>query len=1117
MTPRRSAAGWRHREIALAAAVVFAALAVRYPFLSHESFDYRVFASWYDFIAANGYHSSWRYDFAVYHPVYLYLLTAAAGFAPLAPKLLAVKGISILGEFAMASFLYRCVRLRYPGYRTIPLLAFGAVLLLPTVVLNGAWLAQSDAVYTALLSACLYGLLSGRRVWASVAFGLAFSVKAQAAFLAPLLYWLWAKKALAGRFLALIPLAYFLTLVPAWVMGRPLLDLLGIYFEQAGSRAGAWLSLSTAPNPWRWISGDHYRWWPAGVLLTLALVHGVRRLLESRRLEMTRDTVVFLAVLSLLLTPFFLPKMHDRYFFPADVFAIVLAFYRPRLWYVPVVVGAASLTAYAHSSFFYEEAPIGWAAALLLALLADLTRRLLRDLGIRLDFGAAARRLFRRARSGMAAGVPLFALLLALAVLFSALAADGRLDRPLRNDGESARTLARAPARPSERGFYEITPSVELLPLPDAGNRPDGPPLRAFRPALDAEGRIVPEIVPGGSAAFDYFLAAVLRHFGDDLRARIMAARALMLALFCGAALFAYLSLCRVLAFRRPARRDSDRWIALAATLLGFGSAAAAGADTVAVSGAPEVFGVFLVFHGMAVFLEEGRFGQLLGKSAAALLLGFGVAALLVPFVILGLAGEWRRRRRAGGKGVNRVGKGFGSGGRPFLPPFPAVTVPGPIGSPYLALAAFCAVFSAALAAAGGVGGPSGGPTGLSDGSGGGAATLGETLPEGLRRVGQGFLPAAALPGGLPGGEEAAEETAGEETTGEGSGRAVAAAGALLAAAGLAGAALLRSFPLLVLALSGLGSALWFGRAAPPEVAALGALGLPMAAWTAGFAALRGRWIYAAAGAAVAVWAVSFGAASFGGGSFAGRPGAGPGGDRNPAGGAGTPEARAANERLREDFGRIRRVLRRREERTVFLPPLSVGGQTLAGARARFFLPEAVLTDDPARRRFAEFTVETEPGPARGLLTPRNETVFLHHRAARDGELDALIEAAGAPRARSEFDVHLGGGRLLFAKDDCRPEHLEGTFIVHLVPEDPDDLPPHRKPYGFENLSFLFHHRAWETGARCVAGLRFPDYPIRSAAVGRSFRRPDASYERVWRGEFSPADGAGGRARSRGG
>ena len=1071
----------RAGEIGLAAAVVFAAIAVRVPFLAHESIDFLfAFGFFYDFIAANGYFHSWLYDFAHYNPPYLYLLTAAAYFAPSVPALFAVKGISFLGDFLLALFSYRCVRLRYPDSRTLPILAAGAVLLAPTVVINSARWGQFDAIHTAFLLAGLHGLLGGREARAFAAFGLAFAVKAQAAFLAPFLYWLHAKKTITGRRFWLAPAVCLAALVPAWAAGRSLFDLLSIYVVQAGFYA----ELNTeAPNLYRWISNDHYRWWPVGVLLTLALVHGVRRLLESRRLEMTRETVVFLAVLSLLLTPFFLPKMHDRYFFPADVFSIVLAFYRPRLWYVPVVVGAASLTAYAHSSFFYEEAPIGWAAALLLALLADLTRRLLRDLGIRLDFGAAARRLFRRARTGMAAGAPLLALLLAFAVIFSTFAADGRLDRPLRNDGESVETLARALARPSERGFYEITPSVELLPLPDAGNRPDGPPLRAYRPALDAEGRIVPEIVPGGSAAFDHLLAAVLRSFGDDLRAQVAAARTLMLALFCGAALLAYLSLCRVLAFRRPARRGSNRWTALAATLLGFGSVAVAGADTVTASGAPEVFGVFLVFHGMVVFLGEGKFGQLLGKSAAALLLGFGVAALLVPFVLLGLAGEWRRRRRRreGGEGENGVGNLPGSEAEPFLRPFPAVTIRGPIGSPYLSLGAFCAVFAAALAAAGGVGGP----TGLVEGSSGGAATFGEAVPEGLRRVGQGFLPAAA------------------GATGEGSGWAGVAAGAVLAAAGLAGAALLRSFPLLVLALSGLGSALWLGRGAPPEVAALGALGLPLAAWTAGVAALRGRWVYAAAGAAVAVWAVSFGAAS-----FAGRPGVRPGGYRNPAGGAGTPEARAADDRLREDFRRIRRVLRRREERTVFLPPLEIGGQTLAGARARFFLPEAVVTDDPARRRFAAFTVETEPGTAGGLLTPRNEEVFLHHRAARDGELDALVEAAGPPRARSEFDVHLGGGRLLFVKDDCRPEHLEGTFIVHLVPEDPDDLPPHRKQYGFENRSFRFPERAWETGARCVAGLRFPAYPIRSAAVGRSFRRPDASYERVWREEFAPGRAA---------
>ena len=1081
----------RPREIGLALAVVVVALAVRYPFLPYESGDYRDHLSgWYDFIVFNGYFHSWQYGFSNYNPPYLYLLTAAAYFLPSAPALLAVKGISILGDFTLALFSYRCVRLRYPESRTLPLLASGAALLAPTVVLDSAGRGQADAIYTAFLMACLYGLLSGRRVLAFAAFGLAFSFKAQAAFLAPLLYWLSAKKVVGVRHFWLIPAVFLAALVPAASAGRPPLDLLLIYFEQVGqvSKLSAGL-----PNLYQWISNDHFRWWPAGVLLTLALVYGVRRLLESRRLEMTRETVVLLALFSVLLVPFFLPKMLGRYFFPADVFAIVLAFYRPRLWYLPAAVGAASLTAYAVFFSVWREAPLGWAAALPLAVLVDLTRRLLLHLGFRFDLRAAGRWLGRRARAAGAAAAPLLTLLLALGALFPVFAADGRLARPLQNDGESARALARAAARSSG---YEPRGSSGLDFPSGAANRPGGSGLRATRPTLDAEGRLAYEAVPGGSAAFDHLLAAAaapLERYGD-LSAQVAAARSLMLALLSGAALFAYLSLCRVLAFRWPGRRDSNRWIALTATLLAFGSAAAAGADTVSVSGAPGVFGVFVVFHGMVVFFGEGRFGQLLGKSAAALLLGYSAAALLAPFVVLGLAGEWRRRRlRAGGTGR----RGAGTGWKPFLRPFPAVSLRGgPFGSPYLALGVFCLVFSAVLAAAGAVGGAAGGlsegrPSDRAAGNAerfGGAAS-GQMFPEGLRRVGSGFVPPAALPGGRP--------------SGEGRKRGWAAAGALLAAAGLAGAALLRSFPLVVLALSGLGSALWLGRGAPAEVAALGALGLPLAAWTAGLAGLRRRWggwwAYAAAGVAAALWASSWaGCLPSAGRAF------GPGDDRPPA-----PETRAATERLREDFRRIRRVLRGRAERTVFLPPLRVGDETLGGARARFFLPEAVVTDDPERRGFAEFIVEAGPGSAAGLLTPENREVFLHHRAARDGELDRLIEAAGPPVARSEFDVHFGAGVLLLVKTGCRPEHREGRFLLHLWPEDPDGLPTHRKPYGFENRSFWFLQYAYEIGDRCVAGVRFPEYPIRRVVAGRSFGRARGAYEHVWRVEFSPPDGAG--------
>ena len=44
--------------------------------------------------------------------------------------------------------------------------------------------------------------------------------------------------------------------------------------------------------------------------------------------------------------PFVTPKMHERYFYPADVITILYAFYFPRFFYVPLLTIGASLFAY---------------------------------------------------------------------------------------------------------------------------------------------------------------------------------------------------------------------------------------------------------------------------------------------------------------------------------------------------------------------------------------------------------------------------------------------------------------------------------------------------------------------------------------------------------------------------------------------------------------------------------------------------------------------------------------------------------------------------------------------------------------------------------------------------
>ena len=116
--------------------------------------------------------------------------------------------------------------------------------------------------------------------------------------------------------------------------------------------------------------------------------------------------------------------------------------------------------------------------------------------------------------------------------------------------------------------------------------------------------------------------------FDGDLSATIYAARFTNLLLFAATAILAFLAFARLV----------GPWVALTATLLAFSSEFALYySDAFAPDGIPALLGLLLTFHGMVLFVQEGRFVQLLAKSCVALLLCWQPYGLLLPFVVLGL------------------------------------------------------------------------------------------------------------------------------------------------------------------------------------------------------------------------------------------------------------------------------------------------------------------------------------------------------------------------------------------------------------------------------------------------------------------------------------------------
>ena len=93
------------------------------------------------------------------------------------------------------------------------------------------------------------------------------------------------------------------------------------------------------------------------IILT-ALVAGLLCLVRLwSAVPLDGEVIVKLWLVSVLLLPFTLPHMHERYFFAAEVVSIIYAFYSPKRFFVPLIVGAVSLRSY--FPFLFGEGPIG--------------------------------------------------------------------------------------------------------------------------------------------------------------------------------------------------------------------------------------------------------------------------------------------------------------------------------------------------------------------------------------------------------------------------------------------------------------------------------------------------------------------------------------------------------------------------------------------------------------------------------------------------------------------------------------------------------------------------------------------------------------------------------------
>ena len=97
---------------------------------------------------------------------------------------------------------------------------------------------------------------------------------------------------------------------------------------------------------------------------------------------------------------------------------------------------------------------------------------------------------------------------------------------------------------------------------------------------------------------------------------------------------------------------------------------------------------------------------------------------------------------------------------------------------------------------------------------------------------------------------------------------------------------------------------------------------------------------------------------------------------------------------------------------------------------------------------------------------------------------EALV--SGEPAIRSDFAVHVSDDTLVYVKEPCARADTEAWFFLHLHPVDVNDLPDHRRQYGFDTLDFRFDERGpmvFDGG--CMARIPLPEYDIATIRTGQ--------------------------------
>lgn len=372
------------KQIRLIIIITVLSLIMRVLWLPGKSGDYLGFLKpWVEDIRELGYFKALKYNIGNYNVPYIILLVFVSFIKgePLVP----IKILSIIFDFICAIYGAKIVN-KLTNNKWSTVITYLIIICLPTVLVNGAMWAQCDSIYTSFILMSLYYLIDKKYTKSFLLLGVSFAFKLQFIFILPLyVLLLFREKKVKFYHFLLILLVNIILCLPAIIAGRGFMDVISIYFSQVDYYLDLVLNF---PNLYNLIQSNGNFFLAnydivakVGVIVSLSIFACIWLYTLFKKVKFNPEKILLIGIWSVVICTYFLPRMHDRYMFVADVLSVIWFMAYQKKFYMVVVINLISLFTYFRFLFHLEFIGVNILSIIYFIVIMIFTVYVIKELG----------------------------------------------------------------------------------------------------------------------------------------------------------------------------------------------------------------------------------------------------------------------------------------------------------------------------------------------------------------------------------------------------------------------------------------------------------------------------------------------------------------------------------------------------------------------------------------------------------------------------------------------------------------------------------------------------------------------------------------------------------------